>query len=80
MFRGSMRSNSVSSYILYVISALGYEIREISILSGEKKLKDPLQKTEIKMGKVTITSNLVDLMLLSDRLDCILSPMIQVLS
>ena len=66
--QGSMRSNSVLSYILYVLSSLGYEIQQISNIACEKKVTDPLQKTEIKIGKVTITSNLVDQMLLSNDL------------
>jgi len=66
--QGSMRSNSVLSYILYAVAALGYEIKQVSNVNGEKKIKNPLEKTEISMGNVTIESNVVDQMLLSDAL------------
>ena len=64
--QGSMRSNSVLSYILFAISALGYEIQQISNIEGEKKVKNPLEKTKLQMGTAIIESNLVDQMLLSD--------------
>ena len=73
LLQGSARSNSVLSYILYVLLALGYDIYEISNSNGEKKVKNPLQKTEIKMGKATVESNLVDQMLLSNNLSYDLS-------
>jgi len=66
--QGSMRSNSVLSYILYTISALGYEVQQISNLKGEKIVKNPLEKTEVKVGTALIESNLIDKMLLSDAL------------
>ena len=66
--QGSMRSNSVLSYILYAISLLGYEIYEIHTIKGEKKIKDPLAKTKINIGKARLSSNIVDEMLLSSIL------------
>jgi GDPmannose 4,6-dehydratase len=64
--QGSMHSNSVLSYILFAISALGYEIQQISNIEGEKKVKNPLEKTKLKIGTALVESNVVDQMLLSD--------------
>ena len=64
--QGSMRSNSVLSYILLTISALGYDVQQITNLKGEKKVKNPLEKTKINVGTASIESNLIDQMLLSD--------------
>jgi len=64
--QGSMRSNSVLSYILFAIAGLGYEIKQISNIEGEKKVKNPLEKTKLKIGTALVESNLVDQMLLSD--------------
>jgi GDPmannose 4,6-dehydratase len=64
--QGSMRTISVLSYILYSISQLGYEINEIhSINNEQKKVKDPLKKTEAEIGGIRINSNAVDEMFLS---------------
>ena len=40
--QGSMRTNSVLSYILHAISELGYEIHEIHTIKDEKKIRNPL--------------------------------------
>lgn len=58
--QGSMRSNSVLSYILYTLSALGYEVKEISNINGEKKIKYPLEEVEAKIGNATLQSNAID--------------------
>jgi|SRR5919112_194472 GDPmannose 4,6-dehydratase len=68
--QGSMRTSSVLSYILYSISMLGYEVNEIfSINNEQKKVKDPLEEAELKMGNIRFTSNIVDQMLLSGALE-----------
>src|SRR5215208_1854602 len=68
--QGSMRTNSVLSYILYTISELGYEINEIYSTNDEKKnVKDPLEKTELEIGGVRINSNVVDQMFLLHTLE-----------
>ncbi len=66
--QGSTRSNSVLSYILYALSALGYQTQEIHNIKGEKRIKNPLEKTELKIGNTAIESNVVDKMLLSNTL------------
>jgi GDPmannose 4,6-dehydratase len=67
--QGSMRTNSVLSYILYAISALRYRIEEVYSLNGEKRVKDPLSKASVKFRDTTLSSNIVDQMLLSGSLD-----------
>jgi GDPmannose 4,6-dehydratase len=67
--QGSMRSNSVLSYILYSISMLGYEIYEIRTIKDEKRIKDPLSKVKVNIGKTTFASNIIDQMLLSGMLE-----------
>jgi GDP-D-mannose dehydratase len=67
--QGSMRSNSVLSYILYVISMLGYEIYELRTINGQKKITDPLARAEISIGNTTLNSNLADQMLISSRVE-----------
>lgn len=64
--QGSMQSNSVLSYILYTISALGYEIKEISNLRGEKKVRNPLNELKVTIGKAAFESNVIDQKLLSN--------------
>lgn len=66
--QGSMRCNSVLSYILYTISSLGYIIESIFNVKGEKKIIDPLEKTNIKMGPAIIQSTILDQMLLSNKI------------
>lgn len=66
--QGSMRTNSVLSYLLYTISALGYQINEITNMKGEKKVKNPLDKTETSIGKTTLESTTIDKMLMSNDL------------
>ncbi len=39
--QGSMRANSVLTYILLTLQYLGYEIEEVKSLEGDKKVKDP---------------------------------------
>jgi GDPmannose 4,6-dehydratase len=66
--QGSMRSSSVLSYMLYAISALGYEVNEIRTVKGEKVVRDPLSETTVNIGNVELKSNTIDQMLLSDAL------------
>jgi GDPmannose 4,6-dehydratase len=68
--QGSMRTNSVLSYILYTISELGYEIDEVySIIDEKKKVKGPLEKVKLEIGGLRIDSNLIDRMFLSHTLE-----------
>jgi GDPmannose 4,6-dehydratase len=66
--QGSMRTNSVLSYILYTISALGYAISELITFRDEKKVKDPLRERSVTIGNARFQSCVVDDMLLSGAL------------
>jgi GDPmannose 4,6-dehydratase len=66
--QGSMRTNSVLSYILYTISSLGYEILKITTVKNEKIVRDPLSEATVNIGNVKLKSNVVDEMLLSNTL------------
>jgi GDPmannose 4,6-dehydratase len=67
--QGSMRTNSVLSYILYAISELGYEINEIRTANDDKKIRNPLTTSEMQVGKMLVKTNLIDKMLVSDELE-----------
>jgi len=71
--QGSMRTNSVLSYILLTISALGYEIREVRTIENEKSIKNPLTNAKVEFGKIVLDSNIVDKSLLSGELEFSLS-------
>lgn len=71
--QGSMRTNSVLSYILYTISALGYKIKRVSTFRNDKKLEDPLAKRSVTLGRARFGSNAIDDMLLSGALNFDLS-------
>lgn len=64
--QGSQRCNSVLSYILYSISALGYEIQKVYTIKGEKIVKDPLSIEMINFGKFELKSNALDRVLMSN--------------
>jgi len=41
---GSMRTNSVLSYILLTLEQLGYQVKEIETIEGNKRIIDPLER------------------------------------
>jgi GDPmannose 4,6-dehydratase len=67
--QGSKRTNSVLSYILYTIEALGYEIHEIRTTNNDKKVNDPLALADLNIGKIALKSNKVDSMLMNGTLE-----------
>jgi GDPmannose 4,6-dehydratase len=67
--QGSMRTNSVLSYILYTISALGYKINELHTFNEEKKLHDPLSERSVSVGRAKFNSNAIDDMLISGSIN-----------
>jgi len=67
--QGSMRTNSVLSYILYSIAELGYEINEIRTAKDDKKIRNPLTTSEMQVGKTLVKTNLIDEMLVSGKLE-----------
>jgi GDPmannose 4,6-dehydratase len=64
-----MRSNSVLSYTLYTISALGYMINNLYTFRNEKKVQDPLSERSVTIGTAKFSSNKIDEMLLSGALN-----------
>jgi GDPmannose 4,6-dehydratase len=66
--QGSMRTNSVLSYILYTISALGYEIDELHTFNNDKRVNDPMSDHTVTIGNTKFNSNLIDYMMLSNSL------------
>jgi GDPmannose 4,6-dehydratase len=58
--QGSMRTYSVLSYILYTISALGYEINKIMTLSEDKIITSPLDTLKVTIGNTPVESNAID--------------------
>lgn len=62
--QGSMRSNSVLSYILYGVNALGYNVEDIETLDGDKRFHDPLHEESIEIGEIPFLSNSIDKALL----------------
>jgi GDPmannose 4,6-dehydratase len=67
--QGSGRTNSVLSYILYTIEALGYEISQIRTFRNEKGVSDPLSKSSLMIGDSKIDSNKIDDMLITNSLN-----------
>jgi GDPmannose 4,6-dehydratase len=67
--QGSMRTNSVLSYILYTISALGYKVNELHTFKDEKRLRDPLGDRLVTVGNARFKSNIIDEMLISGTLN-----------
>src|ERR687895_469278 len=58
--QGSRRTYSVLSYILYTISALGYEINKVMTLKKDKMFTSPLDPSELTIGNMHVESNVID--------------------
>jgi GDP-D-mannose dehydratase len=58
--QGSMKTYSVLSYILYTISALGYEVNKIMTLEEDKVITSPLDPLELIIGNTHVASNVID--------------------
>jgi GDPmannose 4,6-dehydratase len=57
--QGSMRTNSVLTYILLTLQHLGYDVREVETLKCEKRVKDPTEIAEedfFKFMKIRVDS------------------------
>lgn len=63
--QGSMRTNSVLSYILYTISALGYKVNELHTFRNEKRVKDPINECKATVGNFRFNSSVIDDLLIS---------------
>jgi GDPmannose 4,6-dehydratase len=67
--QGSRRTYSVLSYILYTISALGYEINKVMTLKKDKIITSPLDPLELTIGNTPVESNVIDGKMLHGELE-----------
>jgi len=66
--QGSMRTNSVLSYILLALELAGYKIKRIETFNGDKKIEDPTEMTDSKFFGVKFEKTIVDEMLLRNEI------------
>ena len=66
---GSARTNSVLTFILLTLKELGYEVKEIETLKGEKRVKDPLETDDSPAFGMRFWKSKVDALLLSGELE-----------
>ena len=67
--QGSMRTNSVLSYILLGLKEAGWEIKEIKTVNGEKTIKEPTSMDNSKISGFTFEKTTVDKMMLEGELE-----------
>jgi len=67
--QGSMRTNSVLTYILLTLQHLGYEIKEIETLSEDKKVKDPAEVNDEDFFGIRFEKTKIDTLLLKGELE-----------
>ncbi|MBE6493364.1 MAG: GDP-mannose 4,6-dehydratase [Methanosphaera stadtmanae] len=67
--QGSMRTNSILSYILLSLEEAGYTVDSISTYNDEKTIKEPTEMNNDKYYGVTFDKTKVDSMLLNDEIE-----------
>jgi GDPmannose 4,6-dehydratase len=67
--QGSMRTNSVLTYILLTLQHLGYDVMEVETLRGEKRVKDPTEIAEEDFFNVKFMKTKVDALMLKGELE-----------
>jgi GDPmannose 4,6-dehydratase len=67
--QGSMRTNSVLTYILLTLQHLGYNVKEIETLKGGKKVKDPAEINEDLVFNFKFKKTYVDTLLMKGELE-----------
>jgi GDPmannose 4,6-dehydratase len=67
--QGSMRTNSVLTYILLTLQYLGYNVWEVETLKGEKRIKDPAEVAEENFFNVRFVKTKVDALMLKGELE-----------
>ena len=67
--QGSMRTNSVLSYILLSLEEAGYEIKKIETLNGEKVIKEPTEIDNSEIFGVKFEKTKIDKMLLNGEIE-----------
>jgi len=67
--QGSMRTNSVLTYILLTLQYLGYNINEIETLKGEKRVKHPTEIVEEDFFNTKFVKTKIDAIMLKGELE-----------
>jgi GDPmannose 4,6-dehydratase len=67
--QGSMRTNSVLTYILLTLQYLGYNVKEIETLKGEKNVKNPSEVIEDDFFHAKFMKTKVDKLMLEGELE-----------
>ena len=67
--QGSMRTNSILSYILLSIEPIGQKIESISTLNGDKVITNPTELNSDKYYGVSFDKTKVDSMILDDEIE-----------
>jgi GDPmannose 4,6-dehydratase len=70
--QGSMRMNSVITYILLTLAHLGYRIMEIETLRGKKKVNNPIEIDKAGFFSVNFEITKIDKLLLNDLLEYVI--------
>jgi len=67
--QGSMRTNSVLSYILFGMEEAGWNIEKIETFNGEKVIKEPTSQDNSKIFGINFEKTIIDRMLLEGELE-----------
>jgi len=67
--QGSMRVNSVLSYILLSLSLAGWRVTKIKSINGGKEVDNPLELDDSKLFGVSFTKTKIDQMILTDEIE-----------
>jgi GDPmannose 4,6-dehydratase len=67
--QGSMRTNSVFTYILLTLQQLGYDVKEIETIKGEKNIKEPAEIAEDNFFNISFLKTKVDVLMLKGELE-----------
>jgi len=69
---GSMRTNSVLTYVLLTLEQLGYKIHEIETMNSDKRIKDPLERDYKEAFGLNFEKTKIDKLLLNGEIEFIL--------
>jgi GDPmannose 4,6-dehydratase len=67
--QGSMRTNSVLTYILLTLQHLGYDVMGVETLKSEKRVKDPTEIADEDFFNVKFMKTKVDALMLKGELE-----------
>ena len=67
--QGSMRTNSVLSYILLGLQEAGWNIEKIETFNGEKIIKEPTSQDNSRIFEIDFEKTLIDRMILEGELE-----------